>query len=702
MKRALVVDDKEENVYYLKMLLEGHGYAVDMAHNGEEALASALRVPPDVVISDLLMPVMDGYTLLKRWKSNDRLSDIPFIVYTATYTEQNDERLALDLGADAFILKPCEPEAFMACLSDVSQRVAQSGATRPSSSRSEHDLLKAYNASLVQKLEKKLIELQHANEALKQDIDARELAEAALRASEHRHRELAKELDLERQRLLAAQAVAQVGSWELDLGATDSHMMWSPQMRTLLDADRTGASPSLAFLSSCIPEPGRAHFEQEVRRAESGDHECRLTHALQSADGRLHVVEHRLQRLGNRLLGTCQDITERVSLEKQLRRAQRLESIGQLTGGVAHDFNNLLTVILGGGEVLMDAVGEDARLRGLAQLIVEAAERGARLTQDLLSYARRQPLQPQVVDVNALISSMDALLKRSLGPLVALEYDTAPDLWFAHADPTQLDNALLNLCLNARDAMPDGGRLVISTANVEVREGDKPLGDLKSGFYVMLAVADAGVGIAPADMERVIEPFFTTKEPGKGTGLGLSMVYGFVKQSNGHLQLESALGTGTTVRLYLPRAEGAYRPSATLTPTPGPAHPGTGTVLVVDDDELVRSVAVEHVTALGYTAIAAGSGQQALEALAKTQGIDLLFTDLAMAGIGGRELAERARAMRPGLKVLYASGFNKEGLHGSRALEADAQFLSKPYRREDLAQKLRLMLAGPSPGHGTG
>ncbi|RZJ25912.1 MAG: response regulator [Haliea sp.] len=325
----------------------------------------------------------------------------------------------------------------------------------------------------------------------------------------------------------------------------------------------------------------------------------------------------------------------------------------------------------------------------MAEMVVSAAGRGADLTQRLLAFARKQPLEPGSVDANQLVADMDALLRRSLGEHIEIEFTRGADLWRALVDPVQLDNALLNLCLNARDAMPAGCRLTIETANKHLGQDYADTdADLRAGDYVMLAVSDTGTGIAPEILERVFEPFFTTKAVGKGTGLGLAMLYGFAKQSGGHVSIYSELGEGTTVRLYLPRAVDAAPPPARGGSTVAVAG-GTETILLVEDDALVRRYAHEQLTALGYRVIETPNGARALELLRSDGLIHLLFTDVVMPGLSGRQLADQARVLRPGLKVLYTSGYTENAVMHHGRLDQGVQLLTKPYRREELARRVR-------------
>lgn len=390
------------------------------------------------------------------------------------------------------------------------------------------------------------------------------------------------------------------------------------------------------------------------------------------------------------------DITHRLAVEAQLEQAQRLEAVGQLTGGVAHDFNNLLTVILGNAELLMERLTDNARLYTLAEMTRTAAQRGADLTHRLLAFSRRQALEPKSVDTFSVLTGMGDMLRRTLGENIEIELRHGEGLWRALVDPSQLEGALLNLCINARDAMKGGGHLTIETANVRLDDEYASLHpDLSPGQYVMMAVTDTGIGIAPEHLARVFEPFFTTKEKGKGTGLGLSMVFGFVKQSRGHLQIYSEVGEGTTVKMYLPRADLSEEWTPDTAASDLDARGGNESVLLVEDDDLVRRHAGNLLLGLGYRVIEASSGPEALQILRSAADIDLLFTDVIMpGGMNGPQLAELAQGVRPALKVLYTSGYTENAIVHQGRLDKGVQLLNKPYRRAELAQKVRLALAG--------
>ena len=391
------------------------------------------------------------------------------------------------------------------------------------------------------------------------------------------------------------------------------------------------------------------------------------------------------------------DITERNKLEQQLRQSQKMDAIGQLTGGVAHDFNNVLAVVTGTIDILADGVKDKPQLAAIAKLISEAADRGAELTGRLLAFARRQPLQPRNTDVGKAVSEAAHLLQSTLGEQVEIEWRLAGDAWPALVDPAQLVTAILNLAVNARDVMPDGGKLTIETHNAvldEVYAGAHS--EVTPGDYVMVAVSDTGPGIPVAIRDKVFEPFFTTKEVGKGTGLGLSMVYGFVKQTGGHIKLYSEEGYGTTFKIYLPRArDGTGNVAA---PVAGvELVGGTETILVVEDDAVVRASVSAQLNSLGYQVVTATNADEALAFIGGGAAFDLLFTDVIMSGsMNGRRLAEEAAKRRADVKVLFTSGYTEDAVIHHGRLDPGVLLLPKPYRKADLDRMVRQALTAPA------
>jgi PAS domain S-box-containing protein len=1105
MQKILIVDDNDENLYYLQALLRSTGYEVNTARNGAEALNAALADPPELVISDLLMPIMDGFTLLKQWKAEQRLNRIPFVVYTATYTDPKDEQLALDLGADAFIVKPTEPAPFMARIREVLAKAVQGGMSHANAPVGEEkDLLRQYSEVLIHKLESKALQLEEANRTLSvreahlraiienspncitsiaSDGTVLTMNEAGLRmleadnagkvVGENSYKAVVPESRDAFRDLTERVCSGESGSIEFEIKGLKGTRRWlelhaaplkdSAEKRTVMlgiakdTTDRKRAESILrttlhrfyAILSNLysgvllVTDEGKIEFvnqafcnlfcpadvpgalmglkaidiiekiklvsprpdesaariqkivdegklvlgeeillttgkvllrdfvpltvdgksygrlwvhtditenkrtEVRIRRlnrvysvlsainetivrekdsqamleaacriavekgefrmawigmadpatgalipiASNGiveDYLKRLTIDLQDPKAAtalaarcFHSGEHQVcndiehefrqswkeyalelgyrsltsfplrcegqvvgvfnlyaselgffdeeeaklldemamdisfalevnlhekdrvkkeeelrwrtaffeaqvdssldgvlvvDRQGGKILQnqrmielmqipkeiaedpddarqrefvgtivkdpdqfsekvdylnshpdeisrdevellngtifdrysapvrdklnnyygriwTFRDITERRQLEEQFRQAQKMEAVGQLTGGIAHDFNNLLTVILGCSEFIGEEVKENPRLSKMAQMILDAAQRGADLTHRMLAFARRQALQPKPVDINRMLANMESFLRRTLSADIDLKVIQSGEDCTALVDLTQLENALLNLCVNARDAMPAGGKLIIETGSTTLDASyAEQNADVAPGQYILIAVSDTGCGISPENLERVFDPFFTTKEVGKGTGLGLSMVYGFVKQSHGHVKIYSEPGHGTSVKLYLPKADQESEPSdqeATLIAD----LQGSEFILLVEDNAPVREFAKAQLLNLGYRVIEAANGKDALAVLREHKDIDLLFTDVVMpGGLNGSELAVEARKLYPSLKVLFCSGYAENAILHMGLMDKDVQLLNKPYSRLQLARRIRGML----------
>jgi PAS domain S-box-containing protein len=387
------------------------------------------------------------------------------------------------------------------------------------------------------------------------------------------------------------------------------------------------------------------------------------------------------------------DATTSRETERQLYQSQKLDSIGKLTGGVAHDFNNMLTVISGNTETLVASLKEQPELQRTARLIDDAAERCAELIQHLLAFARKQPLQPRDVDINAAIADIAKLLRPTLGEQIQIETALQQGPMTSHIDPSRLTNAVLNMAINARDAMPNGGKLLLETHRVVLDEAYAQANpDVRPGPYVMFAVSDTGTGMPQSVQEKAFEPFFTTKEIGKGSGLGLSMVYGFVKQSGGHIKIYSEEGHGTTIKLYLPPGQGTTEAAGAIAPQ---AEGGAEMIFVVEDDVLVRNFVTAQLQSLGYKTVSAGDSKAALEMIEAGQEFDLLFTDVVIpGGMSGRELADEIARRRPGVKVLYTSGYTDNAIVHHGKLDDGVMLLTKPYRRNQLAEMIRKALNG--------
>ena len=403
-------------------------------------------------------------------------------------------------------------------------------------------------------------------------------------------------------------------------------------------------------------------------------------------------------RVAERTAALTNEMAERTAAEAQLRQMQKMKSIGQLTGGIAHDFNNMLAIVIGSLDLARRRLSgaEHPQVTQCLNNAREGAQRAAVLTARLLAFSRQQPLAPQLLDPNKLVGGMSELLRRTLGENIHVETVLAGGLWRTFADPAQLESAIINLAINARDAMPTGGKLTIETANSDLDERyARAHAEVEPGQYVLISVSDTGTGMAPEVVERAFDPFYTTKGAGKGTGLGLSQVFGYVKQSGGHVKIYSEIGRGTTVKVYLPRHLGAA--STTLADEAEKAALPLGTpdtiVLVVEDEEPVRHMTVDALRELGYTVVQASDGKEALRHLQLQPRVDVMFTDIVMPDMTGRELVDQARKSRPDLKVLYTTGYTRNAVVHNGVLDRDVAFLPKPFTLEQLAAKIRDVLA---------
>ena len=686
MNRILIVDDKEENLYYLRALLAGHGCAVEDARHGAEALVKARRSPPDLIVSDLLMPVMDGYTLLRLWKSDASLKKIPFIVYTATYTEPADEQLALSLGADAFILKPAEPEVFLARIRDVQTRTGSLEPLPPNAPRGdEKELLKVYSETLIRKLEEKTLQLEESNRALQKDIAERKKAEEALRL-------------------------------------LHSAVMQSKESILITDAELNPPGPRIQFVNPAFtqmtgytpeeiigktprllqgPRTDRAVLNRLRATLERGEVFNGQTINYRK-DGSEYVQEWQIAPLRDdagaitHFVALQRDMTEQRKLEEQYRQAQKMEGIGQMAGGIAHDFNNILTVIQGHCALLQSDEAMPAALRESADEIQLAAERAANLTRQLLMFSRRQTMMPRDLDLNEVIANIGKMLKRILPENIHLQLLYAPQPLILNADGGMLDQILMNLTINARDAMPKGGRLIIETLAVQFDErtaAAQP--QARPGQYVCLRLSDTGTGIAPEDLPHIFEPFFTTKAVGKGTGLGLATTFGIVQQHQGWITVDSTLNRGTTFQVFLPRLAQSNAQGLGVD-VQAELRGGTETILLAEDDPSLRAMVRNILSRLGYRILEASTGVAALQIWKEHQrDIRMLLTDMVMPdGISGLDLAEQLLRDQPKLKIIYTTGYSAELSEKETPHRVDLAILPKPFTSRQLADLVRAGLDG--------
>jgi signal transduction histidine kinase/HAMP domain-containing protein/ActR/RegA family two-component response regulator len=585
---------------------------------------------------------------------------------------------------------------------------------RASLQNARERLLEA-DALLERRVAERTADLELANRALLDQIGARNQTDIALRESEARLRAMTRAIpdlvfvvdeDGRYREVLAAgrgRAIASVPPPQDDA----RNPAPVSEIRRFREAPTAGLKPAVIGVT-----PIRDRLLKDVHSPEMADFFLDIIHRALSTK-QIQVAEYELQTASGprwfesrtapldvtfdakaAAIVVAHDITKRKQAEAQLRQAHKMQAIGQLTGGIAHDFNNLLAVIMGNLELLHEQLTAQPRLHELAQQALKAVDRGTNLTRRLLAFSRHQPLLAQPTDLNKLVLGMLDLMRRTLGATIQIDTVLANDLRFTLVDPDQLESALLNLVINARDAMPQGGKLTLETANALIdQEYAVTQTDLQPGPQVMLAVGDTGAGMTPKVLERAFEPFFTTKDTGKGSGLGLSMVYGLVKQSGGHITIHSQPDQGTTVRLYLPPVKTPGRPASAPRLFDSSIRGRGETILVVEDDAEVRLFAVNALRGLGYEPLQAGDAATALQVLETTPGIALLFTDIVMPGeMDGVKLAEEAQRRHPGLRVLYTSGYTEHTLIGDGQQAGGVEILAKPYRKADLGKKLRFLL----------
>ncbi len=681
MKHVLIVDDHEQNLYLLRALLSGNGFTVSEAGNGAEALEKARERRPDLVVSDILMPVMDGFALCRAWRADPATAAVPFVFYTATYTDARDREFALDLGADAFVIKPLEPDVFLAEMRRVLEGVTHPAPTAPAAPEEETVLLREYNTVLVHKLERKVTQLEEATRKIGESAELFRTAfeEAAIGRS----------LTAPDGRFLKVnRALCEM------LGYAEAELM----AKTFADITHLDdLAVSTAVVRSLLAGEGQTRSFEKRYLAKDGCTVWTLINTILHRDAQgapLHFITD------------VQDVTKRVQaeeqrrvLEAQLQQAQKMEAVGRLAGGVAHDFNNLLMIILGQAEIATARMSPDDPLQTSLQGILEAGTRAANLTRQLLAFARQEVVRPRTLDLNDAVGGMEKMLRRLIGEDLELLWKPGDGVWPVYLDPSQMDQLLANLVVNARDAIPDTGTVTIETATAVLdatyctnHSGATP------GEYAVLVVSDSGEGMDRETREHIFEPFFTTKARGKGTGLGLATVYGIVQQAGGSVYVYSEPGQGTTFRLYLPRWQGRA-PSAVIHDEPAKSSRGDETVLLVEDEVAILELGRTILERQGYRVLAASTPDAAFIAAEQEPGeIHLLATDVVLPGMNGRVLWERLRDQRPGLLCLYLSGYTADVISQRGVLPEGVNFLQKPFSLKSLAEKVRAVLDGDELG----
>lgn len=659
--KILAVDDDEATLLALRAILSDLGQPVVCAGSGEEALRLLLRDDFAIILLDVRMPGMDGYETASFIRNRSRTRHVPIIFLSAMDKEDRHQFQGYAAGAVDYVFKPIEPVVLRAKVSVFIELHA-----------------KAQEIRRQAKLEKRLLE-----ENFRVRTQQWETAEALRRSLAQQTLVIdtlpialfvaSRDDDRQVRTFVGGKLDTLLGVPEHSIESVQnnwvSHIHESDRDRldaALDELDHNG-SASLEYRFRCGTGTYRWFFE-------------RLSLAEEGVDGAQEIV------------GVLFDITARKAIEEQLAHSQKLEAIGQMTGGIAHDFNNMLSVIIGSLERTLDRDNLDAKVRQRLDLSMQAALNCADLTKRLLGFGRRQPLAPRTVQLEEELARLRLLFGRLLGRRIEISIECQRGLWATHLDPSQLDAAIVNLAINARDAMPSGGALSIVARNVSTQKHDLAVPGLKDGDYVELSVIDAGVGMSPEVKTRALEPFFTTKQPGHGTGLGLSSIHGFMTQSGGGLAIESEPGKGTKVKLYLPKSKEKWARTRKLSRRAVSAAYAGCRVLVVEDDPQVLEMAKSMLESLQCEVLTADSGDAALRMEPELDAISVLFTDCIMPGkTDGRALVLEAVRRRPGLAVLMTSG-NQSSLSTGLPAEANIRFLPKPYTSVQLAQELDALL----------
>jgi PAS domain S-box-containing protein len=679
----LIVDDSTPNLRLLSIMLTEHGYTVRGAPDGLAALTTIEQAVPDLILLDIIMPHMDGYEVCEHLKRSPKTRDIP-IIFISALDEVGGKVRGFQVGGVDYITKPFKAEEVLARVqTHLTLRHLQKQ-LEDRNAQLQHEILERQwmqlalqkaNEELEQRVERRTTNLVEANASLQTEITERERIEAALRASESRYRDLFENAyDL------------------IQCVAPDAHFIFVNQMWLETLGYTSEELPHLT-LPDILHPAVRGAYMAAFQRALQGEPQQNLQTIFATKEGGEIEVEGNLtcQIVDGKVVesyGIFRDTTDRKKLEAELRQSQKMEAIGRLAGGIAHDFNNLLTVINGYSALLLNHIApHDPRHKDIIQ-IKQAGERAASLTNQLLAFSRRQVLQPKTLSLNTVVADMEKILRRLIGEDVELVIKYALDLSPVKADPSQLEQVILNLALNARDAMPWGGTLSIETTNAYL---DHPPANLRPGPYVTLTISDTGCGMDEETLSHIFEPFFTTKEYSKGTGLGLSTVYGIINQSEGGIQVYSRPREGAIFKIYLPKAnEPIQSDQQSLASLP---NQNAETILLVEDEPMVLELACRVLLECGYTVLKARNGDEALQLCGQHPGpIHLLVTDVIMPEMNGRELAEHIALRHPPIKVLYMSGYTDDVILHHGLLEPGIAFLQKPFTPTVLLQKVRQVL----------
>lgn len=674
MTRVLIVDDEPESRTRLRALLQAHGHVVTEASNGLDALERARQQPPDLVISDILMPQMDGFALCRASRSDPALAHAPFVFYTGTYATAKDAALARRLGATRFLVKSMAAEEVIRAITEALRHESPPGEGVVEPEPDETESWRLYNESLIKKLEHRNLELSDQVRDLRGLTRALEYLPALVSVTDKRGR-----IEYVNRRFEEATGFTR----EMVRGQT------------------------YALLR---PRHGEVGLGFEIRAAVLAGQEWRGEIEQRRRDGTSYweraVVAPVFDEDGNvtHLLRMAEDVTEQKGAqqaheahESQRRHADRVESVSRLAGGVAHDFNNLITVVVGHAHLVLKQLPPNDPLRADVGAILDAAARGTAITQQLLTFARRDVVHPLALDPAHAIAALARTLQRLAGDEIRLGFSLGPDIWPVWLDPAQFDQVVVQLVANARDAIDGHGAIDLSLRNVSLTVPDAAaLGGLPAGDYVALRVSDTGRGIAADVLPRIFEPFFTTRAPGERTGLGLSSVVGTIEQGGGHVQVERTTEHGTTLLVVLPRSTG--RPVAGAQISATGSLEGTERILLVEDEPTVLELIRRTLESYGYTVLHASTPARALRAVQDHDArVDLLLTDVVMPGMDGRALATRLRGVDPTLRVLFMSGYSSDVVTERGLLPAEVALITKPFTPTALAARVREVLDAPPP-----
>jgi signal transduction histidine kinase/DNA-binding response OmpR family regulator len=658
--KILIVDDDERTTLAVSTVLEDLGQTLVVAHSGEEALKYLLHDDFALILLDLHMPGMDGYETAALVRARKRTRHIPIVFLTAVFRDNSHLLQAYSAGAVDMMYKPVDPVMLR---SKVAVFV---------------DLY--LNKAEVQREAELRHRLQEENFRVRTE---KLVAEQALRRTQERQEAILKSLPV----CFYSRAAQPPFDVQFVSGTVEQVTSY-PASAFLED-------PNFGF-SRVHPEDAGRVKDAHAAAIKTGSYSCEFR--WRCADGSTRVfldqgvLAPSVDGHARELFGTILDITEQRLLEQQLIQAQKMEAVGQLTGGIAHDFNNLLTVVLGNLDLMERHATGNERMQRQFAAMRHAAERGQNLTGQLLAFSRRQHLNPETLDVNALVRGFEPLIRRVLGENITLTITLGEETPACEVDAPQLETSLLNLAVNARDAMPDGGEITLTVQRVEYAEElVAQYSEAAPGPWIVISVSDSGLGMPQHVVTRAFEPFFTTKDPGKGSGLGLSQVYGFVRQSGGFVTLTSVVEEGTQISIYLPPSAKPLTQRA-LREHPEAVASGSETVLLVEDDAAVLTLTSEMLHDLGYRVITAADANSALDILRNGQTIDLIFTDVVMREKSGVQLAKEAREMRPGVKILLTSGYTGEALTRHKPDSLDLPIIAKPFRQADLGARLRKIL----------